>query len=175
MASLTSSPLKTHHILSPSRPELTDEDPPRGRKRRRSSAAIQPCQVPSAGSALRGRGRRRSLSLSQANSQDSPNSHHHRSASPNRILPDTGRKSPGKKYLKKFLEAVKENRRRSQSPSRSRSAGQLGGMKPRRRQRTRSRSRNHEEKQRRKDSGIGGVEGEGGVEVLQVEDVAVED
>ena len=57
-----------------------------------------------------------------------------------------GRKSPGRKYQKKYLEVVEEKKRRSQSPSRSRSKGRTQGTpKPRRRQRTRTRSRSHGE------------------------------
>lgn len=103
---------------------------------------------------LRGRGRRRSVSTSAIIDENSkPES--------------SGRKSPGRKYQKKFLEVEveNENKRRSQSPSRSRSRGEKGETKPRRRQRTRTRSRSH------------GVVKKGaiGLETTEDEEVAVED
>ena len=158
MPSLTSSsPTKPHLLDTP-----LDDEHQRGRKRRRSSANSPPAQLPSNGSgALRGRGRRRSLSQNQFSQDTLPSTEEkHRSASP------MGRKSPGRKYQKKYLEVVEEKKRRSQSPSRSRSKGRTQGTpKPRRRQRTRTRSRSH---------GVEKREGEK-VEVGKVEEVAVQD
>jgi len=104
---------------------------------------------------LRGRGRRRSVSQSESQSRIDENT---KPAS-------LGRKSPGRKYQKKFLEVEieKEHKRRSQSPSRSRSRGTKGETKPRRRQRTRTRSRSH------------GVVKESLVEADEDNEVAVED
>jgi len=84
---------------------------------------------------LRGRVRRRSVSPSESQSRIDENTK----------PVSSGRKSPGRKYQKKFLEVESEheNKRRSQSPSRSRSRGKKGETKPRRRQRTRTRSRSH--------------------------------
>ncbi len=139
MASITS-PTKLHPHAQSHLLEIPDEEVQRGRKRRRSSGD----HTSTTGSTtLRGRGRRRSLSASIQSS--GVLEERTRSRSP-------GRKSPGKKYAKKYLEVASrvDKKRRSQSPSRSRSLGQQGERKstpkPRRRQRTRSRSRIHGEK-----------------------------
>jgi len=162
MASITSKSTQNPYLL-----DIPEDEHQRGRKRRRSSAAANSPtgQIPSGGSTtLRGRGRRRSLSPAQSFPQDTTSLHieeKHRSASPH------GRKSPGRKYQKKYLEVVQERKkRRSQSPSRSRSKGRREGTpKPRRRQRTRTRSRSHGEDKRVDER----------VEIREHGDVAVKD
>jgi hypothetical protein len=131
MASITTSTQPSYLL------EIPDEEAQRGRKRRRSSGT----HTTSVGSTtLRGRGRRRSISTNIL----VPAEERHRSRS-------LGRKSPGKKYAKKYLNLSRlEKKKRSQSLSRSRSTGQQDETKssptPRRRQRTRSRSRVHGDK-----------------------------
>ena len=149
----TSSPphLQTSPSISTLNPPGHDEEV-RGRKRRRSSNNTPPPHFTSnTSTTLRGRARRRSPS--GAGQQFERN----RSPSPRNLK----RRSPGRKYIKKDLELDvgirgredKENRKRSQSPSRSRTrrAGLEGGerddtVRPRRRQRTTSRSRKHEDR-----------------------------
>lgn len=153
MASVTSSPNKPPPQSSSYLLDIPDEDTQRGRKRRRSSAG----HVTSNGSTtLRGRGRHRSPSLTGLDIPETQ-TERPRSKSP-------ARKSPGKKYQKKFLEvkrgARKEKGRRSQSLSRSQSRGKevVDGelAKPRRRQRTRTRSRSHHGEGRENQGGVKG-------------------
>ncbi len=144
-----SSPIKTHPHSSSNtylHVESIDEEPSRGRKRRRSSHHSPPPHLfPNTSTTLRGRARKRSPSVEGTLSQEFQRV---RSPSPE----NPGRRSPGRKYLKKDFE-MKETKRRSQSPSRSRTRG-MGGhgeteqsVKPRRRQRTRSRTRKHGEEE----------------------------
>lgn len=119
---------------------LAPQDPEaRGRKRRRDPVHItftRPQHNPSAGSTLRGRCRHRSPSRLAIASRT--NSHATRDASP----------SASKRRLVAVITLRPENHRRSQSPSRSRSAGDPNMMfAKRRRQRTQSRSRPHIEKE----------------------------
>jgi hypothetical protein len=106
---------------------------PRGRKRRRPSDGIAPpVHNPSGGSTtMRGRGRRRSTSDVSSRSENS--------SKPSLLV----RTQPGRKHQKKIPKSGLETKKRSQSPSRSRTRG-AEGTPTRRRQRTTSRSRSHD-------------------------------
>lgn len=117
----------------------------RGRKRRRSSDGIlkpPTAHNPSGGSTtLRGRARRRSTSDVSARTGSGSGSQHR-----------TNTVSPlGMKRQQKPPRTSSKPKKRSQSPSRSRS-GQRNVTPPRRRQRTASRSRKHGTDEEAKDS-----------------------
>jgi hypothetical protein len=105
---------------------------PRGRKRRRPSDGVTPpVHNPSGGSTtMRGRGRRRSTSDISSRSENS--------SKPSLLV----RTQLGRKHQKKIPKSSVETKRRSQSPSRSRTRG-AERTPTRRRQRTTSRSRSH--------------------------------
>ncbi|KAM3065546.1 hypothetical protein ACMFMF_011030 [Clarireedia jacksonii] len=153
-------------MTQPSTPSLRPStSPQRGRKRRRSSAASPPPTTSSTSTNFRGRVRHRSCSRSphkQFAGNANANGHTPQAKYQKKNINKNTTASSSPATLQVYERYAKG--RRSQSPSRSRSAGQRGQEGGqievgRRRHRTRSRSRVHVHRRGRGGEGAEGMKG----------------